>query len=65
KKVGDTVQIEAEELPIVGIVDGQAVVENGSIILSLDVLQEATANEGKITFIFWLLPKSFPRKSIG
>lgn len=51
KKVGDTVQIEAEELPVVGIVDGQAVVENGSIILSLDVLQDATTNEGKITFI--------------
>ena len=51
KKIGDTVQIEAEELPVVGIVDGQAVVENGAIILSLDVLQEATGNEGKVNFI--------------
>ena len=51
KKVGDTVQIEAEELPVVGIVDGRAVVENGAIILSLEVLQEVTGNEGKVNFI--------------
>ena len=44
-------QIEAEELPVVGIVDGQAVVENGAIILSLRVLQEITANEGKVNFV--------------
>jgi putative ABC transport system permease protein len=51
KKIGDTVQIEAEELPVVGIVDGQAVVENGAIILSLPILQAATGNEGKVNFI--------------
>src|SRR5882724_10726562 len=51
KKVGDTVQIEAEELPVVGIVDGRAVVENGAIILSLQVLQEITGNEGKVNFV--------------
>ena len=51
KKVGDTVQIEADELPVVGIVDGQAVVENGAIILSLQVLQATTSNEGKANFI--------------
>ena len=51
KKVGDTVQIEAEELPVVGIVDGQALVENGAIILSLPVLQAATGSEGKVNFI--------------
>jgi len=36
-----------EELAVVGIVDGSAVVENGSIILSLPLLQEITGNEGK------------------
>lgn len=51
KKIGDTVQIEAEELPVVGIVDGQALVENGAVILSLPVLQAATGNEGKINFV--------------
>lgn len=59
KKVGDKVQIEAEELPVVGIVDGQAVVENGAIILSLPILQAATGNEGKVNFIdIRLTPKA-------
>lgn len=51
KKVGDTVQIETAELPVVGIVDGQAVVENGAIILALPVMQEVTQNQGKVNFI--------------
>lgn len=51
KKIGDTVQVEATELPVVGIVDGQAVVENGAIILSLKVFQEASGNQGKVNFI--------------
>jgi putative ABC transport system permease protein len=51
KKVGDTVQIEAEELPVVGIVSSQAVVENGAIILSLKVFQEASGNQGKVNFV--------------
>jgi hypothetical protein len=42
KKVGDTVQIETEELTVVGIVEGGAFVENGSIILSLPLLQQVT-----------------------
>lgn len=51
KKVGDTLQLETEELQIVGIVDGGAVVENGSVILSLALLQELTGNQGKINII--------------
>ena len=51
KKVGDTVQIEADELTVVGIVDGHAVVENGAIILSLSVLQEVMGEQGKINFV--------------
>ena len=51
KKIGDKVQVEADELPVVGIVDGQALVENGAIILSLPVLQAVTGNEGKVNFI--------------
>ena len=51
KKVGDTLQLEADELQVVGIVDGQAVVENGSIILALPLLQEITGNEGKVNFV--------------
>lgn len=51
KKVGDTVQIEADELPVVGIVEGQAVVENGAVILSLPVLQQVSSNQGKVNFV--------------
>ena len=51
KKVGDTLQLETEELAVVGIVDGGAVVENGSVILSLPLLQEITGNQGKVNII--------------
>jgi len=51
KKVGDTLQLDSEELNVVGIVDGQAVVENGAVILSLAVMQRATLNEGKVNFV--------------
>jgi putative ABC transport system permease protein len=51
KKVGDTVQIEVEELPVVGIVDGRSMVENGTIFLSLQVMQEISGEEGKINFL--------------
>lgn len=51
KKVGDTVQLDSEELNVVGIVDGGSVVENGAIMLSLTVMQRVTLNEGKVNFI--------------
>ncbi len=51
KKVGEKLQLETEELAVVGIVDGGAVVENGSVILSLPLLQSLTGNEGKINII--------------
>jgi len=51
KKVGDTLQLETEELAVVGIVDGGAVVENGSVILSLPLFQKITGNQGKINII--------------
>jgi putative ABC transport system permease protein len=51
KKIGDTVQIETEELPVVGIVDGGAFVENGSVILSLPVLQQVTGDHDQISAI--------------
>ncbi len=51
KKVGDLVQFETRELTVVGIVDGGALVENGSLILSLPLFQEITGNEGKINII--------------
>jgi putative ABC transport system permease protein len=51
KKVGDKVQIETEELSVVGIFDGNAWVENGSIVLALPVFQRITGNGGKINAI--------------
>ncbi len=51
KKVGDPLQIETEELTVVGIVDGGAVVENGAVILALPVLQKIMGTEGKINGI--------------
>ncbi len=51
KKVGDTVQIETEELTVVGIANGGAFVENGSVILSLPLLQQITGNHDQISAI--------------
>jgi putative ABC transport system permease protein len=51
KKVGDTLQIEAEEFVIVGIVDGHSLVENGAVLLALPLFQRASGYEGRINFI--------------
>lgn len=51
KKVGDTLQLEIEELQVVGIVDGKSVVENGAVILALPVFQEISGYEGMVNFI--------------
>jgi putative ABC transport system permease protein len=51
KKVGDKLQLETEELAVVGIVDGGAIVENGSVILSLPLYQDITGNQDKINVI--------------
>ena len=51
KKIGDTLQMETEELTVVGIVDGGAMVENGSVILALPLLQELMGNQGRINII--------------
>lgn len=51
KKPGDSIQIETSQLTVVGIVDGGALVENGSVILSLPLYQQLTGNEGKINII--------------
>src|SRR5580704_3055667 len=51
KRVGDKIQIETSELSVVGIVDGNAWVENGSVILALPIFQEITGNQNKINVI--------------
>jgi putative ABC transport system permease protein len=51
KKPGDTLMIEVEEFTVVGIVDGKAVVENGSIIMALPLLQKLMQKPAVVTFI--------------
>jgi putative ABC transport system permease protein len=51
KNVGDTVQIETEDLAVTGIVDGGAFVENGSVILALPLLQEIMGSPDRINAI--------------
>jgi putative ABC transport system permease protein len=51
KRAGDKLQLETEELDVVGIVDGGAFVENNAVILSLSLDQELTGNQGKISVI--------------
>jgi putative ABC transport system permease protein len=62
KKVGDTVQLEAEELAVVGIVDGRSVVENGAIFLSLSVLQELTGEHNRVNFVDVRLTKDVTKE---
>jgi putative ABC transport system permease protein len=51
KQIGDPLQIEATEVEVVGIVSGGALVEDGSIILSLALFQEITGNQNRINVI--------------
>jgi putative ABC transport system permease protein len=51
KKVGDPIQIETKELKVVGIVKGGAIVEDGSVILSLPLLQAIMGAPNQINAI--------------
>lgn len=51
KKVGDPIQIDTAELKVVGIFNGGALVEDGSVVISLPLYQEITGNEGKINIV--------------
>jgi putative ABC transport system permease protein len=49
KKVGDKVELYAEEFEVVGIFESFNVYENGSVIVLLDELQRLTDRPGKVT----------------
>ena len=51
KKVGDPIQIETKQLTVVGIVKGGALVEDGSVILSLPLLQGIIGAPNRINAI--------------
>src|SRR5690349_21208743 len=51
KKVGDPIQIETKELKVVGIVKGGSVVEDGSVVMSLPLLQQIVGSPNQINAI--------------
>ncbi|MEI7864140.1 MAG: ABC transporter permease [Chthoniobacterales bacterium] len=51
KKTGDRIQIETGDFDVVGIVDGQSVLENGAINMALPRFQEVSGYEGRVNFI--------------
>ena len=51
KKVGDPIQIETKELRVIGIVKGGAIVEDGSVIMSLPLLQGILGSPNQINAI--------------
>jgi putative ABC transport system permease protein len=65
KKIGDTVFIETDEFPVVGIVDGKAIVENGSIFMNLPQLQALMGKEGKVNFINMKLAEGSDVKEVA
>ncbi len=65
KKVGDEIQVETKELSVVGIVDGNAWVENGSIVLALPIFQEITGNANQINVIDLRVTPSTSAKEVN
>ena len=51
KSLGDTVQIEALEYRVCGLFASPALTENGSVVMALKQLQEATGREGLVNSI--------------
>jgi putative ABC transport system permease protein len=51
KKIGETITLETDDFTIVGIADGKAFVENGSIFINLELLQKVMAKEDRVNFI--------------
>lgn len=51
KTVGDTLLIDSHTLRVKGIYESEAMIENGSAIMPLPVLQSMLDSEGKINFI--------------
>jgi len=51
KKTGDTIEIEGVALPVVGIFQSSALVENGALILPLLQVQQLTDKPGKVNVL--------------
>lgn len=57
KKPGDRLQVETGDFEVVGIVDGQSVMENGAINLALPRFQEVSGYDGRANFINIRVPE--------
>ncbi|MBE2181577.1 MAG: ABC transporter permease [Chthoniobacterales bacterium] len=51
KKAGDRIQVETGDFEVVGIVDGQSVLENGAVNMPLPRFQEVSGYDGRVNFI--------------
>ena len=49
KKSGDMIDIDGEDFEIVGVYDGFSIIEKGSIIMSIDQLQQHMGREGEVS----------------
>ncbi len=57
KKAGDRIQVEIGDFEVVGIVDGQSVLENGAVNMSLPRFQEVSGYDGRVNFINIRVPR--------
>lgn len=57
KKAGDRIQVETGDFEVVGIVDGQSVMENGAVNLALPRFQEVSGYDGRVNFINIRVPR--------
>lgn len=51
KKTGDQVEIEGKSFQIAGIFESNAVVENGALLMTLDLAQQITDKPGKVNVL--------------
>lgn len=51
KKVGDTLEIEGRRLPVVGVFESTAAIENGAVLMTLTQAQQTTDKPGKVNVL--------------
>lgn len=51
KKVGDVLDIEGRRMPVVGVFESSAAIENGAVLMTLDQAQLTTDKPGKVNVL--------------
>jgi len=51
KKVGDILEIEGRRMPVVGVFESSAAIENGAVLMTLDQAQQTTDKPGKVNVL--------------